>query len=169
METVNPDKLMSCSHELHAKIKEIGERYPDIKNVYFLTDFPMEGDSHPHSSTFKPVSSQARAAMADFLDNFSDRTGGTIGLTTLVKELPFVKGFQGKKDIPVESLDMGLVGIIDKVMAEDAEIFLAGVPRTCARYSSFTKQVVAERREKVDEGEQRNVVDYWPSTDEPWY
>lgn len=183
METVAPSNLLDCSKQLHTAIRSFSTRYPDIGNVFLLTDYPLESDDHPHSLTLK-IDPLTREAMRYFLDHFDDSTQrigatGKLNLTTLTRELPFVDlgtGVEGSQAtrVPIGDVDMGLVGVMDKIIAEEAEIFLVGIPKVCGRFSSFSQAVVTSRREQADEvigvegigtqdgRKRRNVVDYWP-------
>ncbi|KAI8882791.1 hypothetical protein K501DRAFT_250901 [Backusella circina FSU 941] len=47
-------------------------------------------------------------------------------------------------------IDSGWLGILDKIIAIQAEAFLAGEPDVCARDSTFTAQIIAQRNKQND-------------------
>lgn len=64
--------------------------------------------------------------------------------------------------------DQSTLGIVDKLVAMQARWFIAGKGWGCARYSSYTQQIVRERIRKWElqgkvnvEGGLANVVEYW--------
>ncbi|KAI9320423.1 hypothetical protein BX666DRAFT_2024080 [Dichotomocladium elegans] len=59
----------------------------------------------------------------------------------------------------VAKLDLGILGIIDKMLAVEADVFIAGDPNWCARRSSFTRRIIDERidRLRTELGEQKAI------------
>ena len=72
-------------------------------------------------------------------DNDDDRPW----LTTLAREAPTVN-LRGK-NVALSSLDSGLSGVVDKLVAIRANHYLVGEPHVCARRSSYTQQIIRER------------------------
>ena len=54
--------------------------------------------------------------------------------------------------------DLGFLGIVDKLLAVRANVFLSGAPGECGRRSSFTRQI-AVARGYLDTSE--NVIDHF--------
>ncbi|KAI5480167.1 hypothetical protein MNV49_001493 [Pseudohyphozyma bogoriensis] len=174
-ETLNPSNLVPCAAGLIEKLQRLQKQYPEIKNVYLATDYPVEsldttspnaGEVVAHSGTFaKAMTDAHHAAFKKFLDQFSRKLGGAKGmrLTSFAKE-------QANLELPEElkslvegagasglgELDSGLIGIVDKVVGMRAEVFVTGFStgaksEVCGKGSSFTTQIVLAREEKMNE------------------
>ncbi|GAA6061622.1 hypothetical protein JCM10212_000964 [Sporobolomyces blumeae] len=215
-ETLTPSNLAPCAESLLDKVFRLRERYPDVRNVYLATDYPIEdldpslgsgeaaGGGGAHSGTFaKVVTSQHHAAMRKFLTGFEKRSrqaasgrSDRLRLTTFAKEQRRIGSIDVVVDDPLslpvdlfdslrnltlsssplyaslvdsttstspanlpwslslESLDSGLLGILDKLIVTRSELFLTGVPGigsstvgACAKLSSFTNQLVGARED----------------------
>ena len=57
--------------------------------------------------------------MHNFLDTFDDETSG-MRLTTLVQEIPSVLSPETGEEIPLNDLDDGLIGVLDRAVAKRA-------------------------------------------------
>ncbi|BGP01249.1 hypothetical protein RTG_01238 [Rhodotorula toruloides ATCC 204091] len=195
-ETLSPSNLTPCASSLVTKLVALKRQYPQLRNVYLATDYPIEaldpaafGETEAaHSGTFaKVVTPQHHAAMRRFLKDSRAKLKGEmeLRLTTFSKEqaelqaemdeagggleavLPPLLATQlsnltsSDSDEPsstflaLDALDSGLLGILDKLIAMRAQLFLTGVPGVgsstagaCAKLSSFTNQLV-QAREKV--------------------
>ncbi|KAH9808770.1 hypothetical protein DFH28DRAFT_994165 [Melampsora americana] len=65
------------------------------------------------------------------------------------------------KQIVIEALnqlDLGLIGIIEKLIGIRSNVFLTGLPNLCSKSSSFTKQIV-ENRVKIIEQSRGGIMD----------
>ena len=184
-ETLSPQNLAPCAASLLRKLALLKQRYPDIKNVYLATDYPIEDpDGVAHSGTFaKVVTEQHHAAFRAFLKSFPKEAKG-LRLTTFAREqktlelpadLVAVLANSSTASTPdssssnspptpsgLEDLDAGLMGIIDKAVAMRAEVFLSGFAGVgkeaalgCAKVSSFTNQIIDARVAKM--GEQKEA------------
>ncbi|PLW49569.1 hypothetical protein PCANC_09006 [Puccinia coronata f. sp. avenae] len=49
-----------------------------------------------------------------------------------------------------DGMDMGIIGIIEKLLLTRATLFLTGTPNQCSKLSSFTNQIVSERQRHAD-------------------
>lgn len=149
-ETLLPGNLLPCASSLIKKLIRLKKAYPEIDNVYFATDYPIEtleeggGDVEARSGTFgKVVTEQHHIAFRFFLKEFKKQAKG-LRLTSFSKEYPsltlplslleLLSPNSTDPDSPsppplsISSLDSGLIGIIDKTVLTHAEIFLTGFP-----------------------------------------
>ncbi|BGP23275.1 hypothetical protein Rt10032_c02g0977 [Rhodotorula toruloides] len=194
-ETLLPSNLSPCASSLVTKLLALKRQYPQLRNVYLATDYPIEaldpaafGETDvAHSGTFaKVVTPQHHAAMRRFLKDFRAklREEMELRLTTFSKEqvglqaemheagggpetilphllasqlanLTSAAGSDSTTFPSLDALDSGLLGILDKLIAMRAQLFLTGVPGVgsstagaCAKLSSFTNQLV-QTREKA--------------------
>ncbi|KAK4699251.1 hypothetical protein P7C70_g7013, partial [Phenoliferia sp. Uapishka_3] len=171
-ETLPPGNLVPCAASLLRKLALLKARYPEIRNVYLATDYPIEDpEGIAHSGTFaKVVTEQHHQAFRNFLKNFDRNTRG-LKLTSFAKEqsrleLPedLKRALGGGSSVDgveagpmgLEELDAGLMGIIDKAVAMRAEVFVSGFAGVgkeaslgCAKVSSFTGQILEARVDKL--------------------
>ena len=138
MERVSPSALPSCAPLLANTLFTLLTDTPGITAVYLATDYPTEGEDAPHSGTFR-VGEEHRVAMRMFERAFGDvveARGGGVRLTGLVGELEaggldvelgheggVLLGGAGGGD-----RDAGLMGIVDKMVAVRAALFISGGP-----------------------------------------
>ena len=135
MERVLPSALPSCAPLLVATLSALLTDTPGITAVYLATDYPTEGTDAPHSGTFR-VGEEHHVAMRRFERMFAEadavRDGG-VRLTGFVSELGG-GGLGGMSEEGEESgvtrvdLDAGLMGIVDKMVATQATLFVSGGP-----------------------------------------
>ena len=155
--------LTPCAASLLETLKELAATHPDIKTVYLATDYPIEDLESgrdglvAHSGTFaRLITEDHHRAMRMFLNAFRKDQVGGLQLTTYEREQQ-----AGRVRLPDEAedgthtdlaeLDSGLIGIVDKNMAMAAEIFITGVSGECGKESSFTRQIVADRKVRLEE------------------
>ncbi|KAM0747233.1 hypothetical protein T439DRAFT_350076 [Meredithblackwellia eburnea MCA 4105] len=174
-ETLPPTNLAPCASSLVKKILAVKSKYPQIKNIYLATDYPIEDPSAAHSGTFaKVVTEQHHAAFRTFLKEVEKKLvkGKGMKLTSYVNVEGEVQVPEGLKEAlasasttspdgvvtgpnSLAELDAGLMGIVDKAVAMRAEIFLSGFPGVgkeatngCAKVSSFTNQIIEARERR---------------------
>ncbi|KAL8283998.1 hypothetical protein RQP46_005111 [Phenoliferia psychrophenolica] len=187
-ETLASSNLVPCASSLLRKLALLHARYPEIKNVYLATDYPIEDPTGiAHSGTFaKVVTEQHHAAFRAFLKNFPKQAKG-MRLTTFAREqknlvLPPELAAQlanvtspaaSSSDpsavappIGLADLDAGLMGIIDKAVAMRAEVFVSGFAGVgkeaalgCAKVSSFTNQILEARQSALTEQKEAGGVE----------
>ncbi|GAA6050841.1 hypothetical protein JCM3770_005733 [Rhodotorula araucariae] len=175
-ETLPVDALLPCGDALIASLQAIKRDHPEIQTVYLATDYPIEVLQHPgeeqsataHSGTMtKTLTPGHHAAMRAFLaklegDDTVEGTGeGALRVTTFMEEQARVElppeprkvvGHGGLQDV-----DGAIVGIVDKIVLQSAEVFYAGLPvsesaQGCAKLSQFTTQVVSGRHDLRAQG-----------------
>ena len=193
-ETLPTASIAQCGEALIDELVRLtSEQYTDIKTIYLATDYPLEDlesgkdGATAHSGTFgKLLTEEHHKSMQNFLRLFRQRLTLERGvrLTTLVKEQPNLvcpeelqsyfqasnpglRKSQPETAIDLAELDAGLLGIIDKKVAMQAEVFLTGqvsgsrdsLGFVCAKDSSFTKQISEARRAKrMEEGERSEGI-----------
>ncbi|KAG8696155.1 hypothetical protein FRC11_000935 [Ceratobasidium sp. 423] len=131
MESVPPENLLACSYGLITLLRLTLARreYHDVRAIYFATDYPLEGADVRHSGTFRDVGDQHHAAVSEFRDAF--QPGGLLETYKLTyhAKLSQIVGYDGG----LLENDFGFLGIIDKVIAQRAELFISGSSGNCAR------------------------------------
>ncbi|KIY48612.1 hypothetical protein FISHEDRAFT_73583 [Fistulina hepatica ATCC 64428] len=166
MESVNPDVLAGCVAQLIDVLARLRDDH-DITAVWFASDAPLGRRATAKSGTFKdwgPAHIAAtRALEAAFeLDGVLGRSDAHI-----LELGPALA--DGDLDTVVDADlldDPGVRGILDKIIVSRSTIFVSG-SRACARASSFTRQIVREREDKVmHEGSVTlNVVEHFGPSD----
>ncbi|KZT23262.1 hypothetical protein NEOLEDRAFT_1069689 [Neolentinus lepideus HHB14362 ss-1] len=180
LESVPLASLQGCAQSLVDKLTDIlsssrtgnfsGEQ--DIKTVWIATDYPYPvvptsnlNDGRRRSTTFKTISPEHVEAMNTFIEAF--RAGGKLQglqLTDLNGGLVVLEDDFERKGLNSEDMgffeDEGVMGIFDKMVAMNAELFVSGA-KGCSRTSSFTKQIVEARKVRAEEGDEhlRNIIE----------
>ncbi|KAF7972415.1 hypothetical protein HWV62_17968 [Athelia sp. TMB] len=151
-----------------------------IRTVWFASDYPYpvtssatEFEDLPRKSgTFRNLTPEHVSAIAILRSAFlPDGPLQDTKLTGLKEQLERVRdlalvennGKSGGIGIDGEMVDdAGVLGILDKLVAMDAKLFVSG-GKGCGRVSSFTKQIVDSRAASIQGGdvEMRNVVQYF--------
>ncbi|KZP17695.1 hypothetical protein FIBSPDRAFT_23492 [Athelia psychrophila] len=154
------------------------------RTVWFASDYPypitssssgsmLEDLPSPKSGTFKNLAPAHAAAISILRAAFlADGPLRGTKLTGLAEELRRVRdralAENANKGIGIDGEmadDMGVLGILDKLVAIRAGLFISG-GKGCGRVSSFTKQIVDARKAAIAEGGEaglrmRNVVEYF--------
>ncbi|BGO95681.1 hypothetical protein NBRC10512_007379 [Rhodotorula toruloides] len=172
-ETLEVDRLLPCGETLVRSIRAVKQQHPEIKTVYLATDYPIEVLRTPgkekgataHSGTMtKTLTPAHHAAMRQFLAALEGDElveGGADGqglrITTFMDEQRRVELPEGLEELVgkggLEDIDGAIVGIVDKIVLMNAQLFYAGLPvadspsRGCAKNSQFTTQVISGRRD----------------------
>ncbi|CAG8618838.1 2573_t:CDS:2, partial [Cetraspora pellucida] len=149
MEQAQPELMPECARRLVKTLKDVQKQY-GIKNVYFATDFPLNGGK-PQSQTFYVISNFHKEAIKilglndssvnsfDSSDHITFNTWVSMGAFSQIRDDPkYESEFKGS----------GIHGILDKLVCINAKYFLKG-PGGCARTTSTFTRIVVEEREKV--------------------
>ncbi|KAI8381523.1 uncharacterized protein BYT42DRAFT_494449 [Radiomyces spectabilis] len=191
-----PENLVFCAESL---VSMVSDRLESVKaidgvkpNFFLLTDYPH---IIPEKPTEANTSSDFMPASSSFSQNSLTRYHHAaihylykhmqIQLTHLEqqKETPPVHTPANWTMLPIPASiaaeDTGFLGILDKLLAIRADVFLAGKPGVCGRKSSFTSLIIHERlRRQAEEsgeavnatwsdysidrqGQMRNIIDYF--------
>lgn len=198
-ETLPTTLLAPCGLALIRRLREVLRQHPSIDLVYLATDYPIEalgletgmgkasGDAHSGTMN-KALTPEHHDAMRGFIRSFHDEFGASLRLTSFLGEqerggVPIPDELnkllplrQAEAGLQVSDLDPAIVGIIDKIVLQQAQgqsganqamavsrlgslsltgdtVFIAGstgaVSRSsqCAKASQFTGQVIAGRQE----------------------
>ncbi|KAJ3506057.1 hypothetical protein NMY22_g17369 [Coprinellus aureogranulatus] len=160
METVETEALEDCAHSLVATLSSIlhdtGHLGSGIKEIWFASDHPypiaqISTDAEPliagkvaKSGTFKTFGEQHEAAVGILMKAFQE--GEELANWKLVD---ISRSIQINEDISSEEdtllRDTGVLGVLDKLVATRADLFVSG-SRRCSRQSSFTRQVIESRQ-----------------------
>jgi hypothetical protein len=181
------------------KLSELASSWPELHTVYLATDYPLENIDQeskataapqdqppPHSGTFAHELTEAHhLSMRELLHAFDSDDGGSrvgnLKLATygrlvrsgdLARSLPVAlqRAFpEDKGGVDLATIDAGLVGIMDKLVAIEADALLVGGADgdgACGKKSSFTGHIVQERTKAnahVPEGGKRRkiIVEEW--------
>ncbi|KAJ6561824.1 hypothetical protein B0H19DRAFT_1375140 [Mycena capillaripes] len=160
MESVAPANLPQCAHALVdtlARLPWTGSN--GVRTIWFASDYPYA----VKSGTFRDVGPLHAEAVGILGDAFAE--GGELD-GWAVAELTDARLAALEGDWEPELLqDAGVRAIVDKIIGMRAALFVSGAPR-CARTSSFTKQVLDERRAalgKLDDDDElpglQNIVE----------
>ncbi|CAG8845889.1 42434_t:CDS:1, partial [Gigaspora margarita] len=118
-----------------------------IKNVYFATDFPLNGDK-AQSQTFHKISKFHKESIEIFEHIKFDTWVSLDGFSQIRNNSKYEKEFKGS----------GIHGILDKLVCINAKYFLKG-PKGCARTSStFTRIIVNERTKLKKQNDLINIA-----------
>ncbi|GAA6034083.1 hypothetical protein JCM8097_000684 [Rhodosporidiobolus ruineniae] len=168
-ETLEVDRLAPCGAALVSKLADVRAQHPEVKTLYLATDYPIEvlrdgggraEKATAHSGTMtKTLTPGHHAAMKDFLDALEGEGGAGLRLTSFLEEQKAVEWptelAEAMKAVKggIEDLDGAIVGIVDKIVLQSAELFYAGLPvpsaQGCAKLSQFTTQVISGRRDAL--------------------
>lgn len=124
MESVPPVNLLACSAGLVGLLKSTldEESNLDIRTVYLATDYPLEGEALRHSGTFRDIGERHHRAIYTLKSAF--QPGGALGHFRLVSYLDLSRSVtHGEETLDGDS---GFLGIVDKVVAQKADIFMSG-------------------------------------------
>lgn len=176
--------LSPCATSLVDALVAAQQAHPSLSTVYLATDYPLELLEDPNtvikanSDTFtKYLAPEHHAALHSFVSQLQLRAP-SLKLTSYARQielfhplpspLPELLSTLSTPDPTLTDLDRGIAGLIDKLVATNAQYFLAGDPDTagmkkgvagrkaCAKDSSYTAEIVEGRREKgVGKGEER--------------
>ncbi|KAI9281980.1 hypothetical protein BY458DRAFT_498589 [Sporodiniella umbellata] len=162
MERLEPvSNLNPCAKNLIQKIHQIDanstHQHP---NVYLLTDYPHllnTPGARPESSSFlpselKPEHHQAIQTLYTHLNVTLSSSGD--------HPIPYDRLPQSNWNIlPIDTQgDQSILGIIDKLVAMQAQWFLAGKPGVCAKSSSFTGRISMSRLRAFQSGDENIIV-----------
>ncbi|KAG8693952.1 hypothetical protein FRC09_010164, partial [Ceratobasidium sp. 395] len=130
MESVPPANLVACSRGLIDVFRWIlsQDHLKDARLAYLATDYPLEDGASQHSGTFRDIGEQHHAAIATLRQAF--QPGGVLELFKLVL-YPDLARLVPSIENTLET-DPGFLGIMDKIIASKAEIFVRGSSQ-CAR------------------------------------
>lgn len=134
METITPLLLPACAEQLIRRLEE-SLKTSTIRNVYFATDYPVADEGRPRSGTFGKVQPDQRSAISKFAAAFTEE--GPLSNSTLFRLEDIIRARSVKrisaKVPPFEDWDLGLVGILDKLILINSAFFLSA-DASCGKY-----------------------------------
>lgn len=187
IETLPTSHLPACASSLVDRLVNLHARQPNLNSVYLATDYPLsmlsgegEGKEKPtkaNSDTFtKSLSPEHHAAMRDFLAELKERAP-TLRLTSYQSELaslslpsplPTLLAALPADRRSLNDLDSGVPSLIDKLVAQRAAWFFAGLASggrgteaeelACGKTSSYTDEIVEGRARKMKEDEEEGEI-----------
>ncbi|KAI9273041.1 hypothetical protein BDA99DRAFT_533866 [Phascolomyces articulosus] len=187
------DALLPCAESLGELIKDRTEQLGTQPTFFLLTDYPHLFDQSfvdqaVYANTTDALKSEGEAGFVPASASFSPDsltiyhhqaihylyTHFQITVTSLetemaTKEQQDIKSPSNWTVLPISEdtagHDSGILGIIDKLMAIRADLFVAGKPGVCARRSSFTGRIVDDRIGRRIE-ELKDNTQQWMGQDE---
>jgi len=153
METAKPELIPSCAKDLVKYIKNM-KFSKKIKNIYFVTDYPLINTHKSRSSIFQNLNNNHHEAMKLLNSTFILNTWVSMkSLDFLYEKFP-----EYKKEIDQEFEKSGIQEIFDKLILINGDYFISG-PRNCAStLSNFTKSVSQARRKLIKGGNKSFVM-----------
>ncbi|KAG0168727.1 hypothetical protein DFQ28_011396 [Apophysomyces sp. BC1034] len=155
MERLEPiSNLLPCAKNLVEKVQSINPE--QNVNLFLLTDYPhLLNTSEPESRSFK--ANELKLEHHEAIRHVYQHLDVT--LTTLDRpdrpvidhELP-TSWHIYKVPPHVKPYDSGVLGIVDKLVAMRAQWFFAGEPGVCGKSSSFTNQIIDDRKAASEAG-----------------
>lgn len=173
------------------------EEHPKLETVYLATDYPLsllDGSSDPsnkpkaNSDTFtKSLTPMHHDALQFFVDELGKRAP-SLRLTSYAPELASITlpspistilDALPEEHRTLNDLDSGIPSLIDKLVVQQASIFLAGMATAekgtpladmaCGKVSSYTEEIVEGRAKARGEGSEElwNEVEHF-STKGRW-
>ncbi|KAJ3511529.1 hypothetical protein NMY22_g15619 [Coprinellus aureogranulatus] len=160
METVETEVLQDCAHSLVATLSSIlhdtGHLGSGIEEVWFASDYPYP---IAQISTGAEPLIAGKLAKSGTFKTFGDQHETAVGILTRAfqedeelanwKLVDISRSIQGNEGISADEetllKDTGVLGILDKLIATRADLFVSG-SRRCSRQSSFTRQVIENRQ-----------------------
>ncbi|KAJ7472740.1 hypothetical protein FB451DRAFT_1469708 [Mycena latifolia] len=176
MESVPPASLPHCAHAL---VETLARLPGGVRTVWLASDYPhtLHRSARPgvdfgaaadagtarKSGTFRnvgPLHAEAVGILGDAFAEGGELEGWEIAELTDAR----LAALEGEWE-PELLEDAGVRAIVDKIIGTQALLFVSGAPG-CARTSSFTRQVVDERREAIARATNeppalQNVVEYF--------
>ncbi|KAI8378356.1 hypothetical protein BD560DRAFT_325468 [Blakeslea trispora] len=149
MERLEPvSNLLPCAKNLIHQVQQ-----KNHTNVFLLTDYPHLLNNRPESSSFRPNQLKPEHHQAiEYLYHHLN-----VSLTALEPMASNVSGWHVMSvntTHPGLPSDKGVLGIVDKLVAMQAQSFFAGKPNVCAKASSFTARIRDSRRKTTKQTKQ---------------
>jgi hypothetical protein len=162
METISKEDrlLLDCARSL---ITQLDKQINHTGTLFLLTDYPhiFTRAQQDLAISDKATDEELRSWVIPYSDTFHYDNIGPVhhqaiqylyehrNVTLFGKNYPYSP--PQWRIINAPETDHGFLGILDKLMAVNADAFLAGRPHVCARASTFTAQIQLERKNKLDE------------------
>ncbi|CAG8486223.1 8860_t:CDS:2 [Ambispora leptoticha] len=136
MELADDHKLPTCAKDLVKYLQKL-KKERGITNVYFATDYPVDGGPI-HSGTFHTLNENHHEA-----------------IDILRKKIDFYTWKKLSNNITVEideeeDESASVMGILDKLVLTHADWFVSGPPGCRKGSSSFTTQITLQRSKMID-------------------
>ncbi|KAJ7067259.1 hypothetical protein C8F01DRAFT_1018884 [Mycena amicta] len=154
MESIPPNVLPGCAQALVDMLARLHEEHPELRSVWFASDYP-----YPLDTTRTNLSALHSDAIGIFVRAFgAEGKLVALELETLTEGTLVNANANANAGVGLDVgllRDTGVRGILDKLVASKATVFVAG-GMGCARKSSLTQQIVDARQAWTAE-----VVEYF--------
>ncbi|RUS15995.1 hypothetical protein BC937DRAFT_91719 [Endogone sp. FLAS-F59071] len=177
METIPAKNMPQCARDLANTIRLLD----NVSNIYLATDYPLQNEGGAaNSGTFYDLQPEHREAIDVLKEAFPNITwsylvnndplsqelaGNKTVSAAMVRSNQLTRRAPERRGIPIvvdSDFDSGYLAIVDKLVAVNADYFVAAPRGTCGRaLSSFTAQIIRMREaksQKGHEGRARRVV-----------
>lgn len=166
MERLEPvSNLLPCAKDLIDKVHQLTldsneQKYP---NVFLLTDYPHlinATGARPESNSFrvnelKNEHHQAIEYLYQHLNiSLTSVDNNKIPYNELPTENWHILPIDASSDDSLLPADRSILGIVDKLVAMNAQWFFAGRPGVCAKSSSFTGRISNSRIQAFKHGDE---------------
>ncbi|KAM0753821.1 hypothetical protein T439DRAFT_322707 [Meredithblackwellia eburnea MCA 4105] len=167
-EQIPAENLAPCGRSLIAMLESEKLKHPQLTSVYVCTDYPLEGlrnvtlakgpgGGAAHSSSYR-ISDEVHDAMRTFVKDWERKEDELPKMTSWDEEeddllsIPADKGADRlRKQGKLRDVDLSLLGMMDKMIATRAELFIAGAEHECGKLSSYMKAIADARDEVVEQ------------------
>ena len=199
LETLPTAHLPACATSLVDQLVALKEKHPSLATIYLATDYPLalldgslsdlkEKKLKANSDTFtKSLTLAHHVAFHSLVDDLNRRLpslrltsyGPELETIHLPPPLAAILAALPEAQRTLNELDSGIPSLIDKLVVQQANVFLAGMStlekvgetadRACGKVSSYTEEIVDGRAKARDDGAEElwNEVERF-STDGKW-
>ncbi|CAG8618825.1 2572_t:CDS:1 [Cetraspora pellucida] len=157
METGVTKPLTQCANKLVEWVNRM-KKTANISNVYFATDYPINGMGKAQSSTFHVVKKTHHDAVKILNSSMHLNTWMSTNSLEYLEEIPELSEI-----LKQEFEGPGVQGIMDKLILILSNYFVIGSEGCCRVHSSFTGRVIRSRMAMMKAGNPRikNIVSHW--------
>ncbi|OBZ88936.1 hypothetical protein A0J61_03023 [Choanephora cucurbitarum] len=146
MERLEPvSNLLPCAKNLVEQVQQMNHT-----NVFLLTDYPHLLNNRPESNSFRPsqLVPEHHQAIEYLYRHLNVTLTAVAPVPSNVSDRWHVVPIQSTQDDRFPQ-DKSVLGIVDKLVAMQAQWFFAGKPDVCAKRSSFTARIIDSRKKAM--------------------
>lgn len=134
-------------------------------NMFFMTDYPHIPGDKPASLTFHPLDENHLKSIKYILSKlkvfmtYDKQHYQSFFNATGIPNLEIYDNNNNTKMISVNAYDdIGILGIIDQLIAIKSDYYLLAKPNKCGRNSTYSLNIINQRKKNNSSA---NIFDYW--------